>query len=110
MPAIALARPSRRATIRILSVAAAAVFVLANIVGGLSHTSRSPALRATDAQIEAFLVEQVRDAEYPGALFAIVRDGKVARSGGIAGPMTAVARSARRPHSSSARSPRRSRQ
>ena len=45
MPAIVIDRPSRRATIRFLSVAAAAVFVLANIAGGLFHTSASPALR-----------------------------------------------------------------
>ena len=83
MPAIVLARPSRRATIRFLSVAAAAAFVLANLAGGLAHTSRSQALRASDAQIEAFLIEQVRDAGYPGAAFAIVRDGKVTHSGGI---------------------------
>ena len=83
MPSIAFARPSRWATPRTVIALAVAALVIANVVGGLSRASDRPALRATDAEIEAFLVEQVRDAGYPGAAFAIVRDGKITRSAGI---------------------------
>lgn len=83
MPRIAIARPARRATFRIVTALAATAIIIANVAGGLSRDTGSPALGAGDAEIEAFLVDQVRDAGYPGVAFAIVRDGKITRSGGI---------------------------
>ena len=94
MPSIAFARPSRWATPRTVIALAVAALVIANVVGGLSRASDRPALRATDAQIEAFLAEQVRDAGYPGAAFAIIRDGRITRSGGIGRADDGGARSA----------------
>ena len=74
-----------KVTLRRAAIAAAATFAIVNlVVGGVFRgDDSSQPQRATDAQIEAFLAEQVRDAGYPGASFAIVRDGRVTHSGGI---------------------------
>ena len=67
------------------AIAAAAIFAIVNlVVGGVLRGDDDPQpARATDEDIQAFLAEQIRDAGYPGASFAIVRDGRVTLSGGI---------------------------
>jgi CubicO group peptidase (beta-lactamase class C family) len=77
------ARPRRRPRIRTVVALVAAAFVLINLGASLFRGPQETLLRATDAEIEAFLIDQVREAGYPGAAFAIVRDGRVTRSGGI---------------------------
>ena len=97
-----LLRPGRRvdpARIRAVGRWAVLPFVIAvfaiNSIGGPSHgsVSRPP---ASDAEIEAFVADQVRDTGIPGAAVAIVRDGRVsdARGFGVADdagrPVTAI--------------------
>ncbi len=73
-----------RLTLRRIAVAAVTLFVSANLVVGiLRGDGGSRPAPASDAEIEAFLAEQIRDAGYPGAAFAIVRDGRVTHSGGV---------------------------
>lgn len=75
---------TRKARIRAVLISAAAVFALVNVGSGLLRgQEEAPRQGATDAEIEEYLTEQVRDAGYPGAAFAIVRDGRVTRAGGI---------------------------
>jgi CubicO group peptidase (beta-lactamase class C family) len=50
---------------------------------GFVRGPQEPAVHASDAEVEAFLIDQLREGGYPGAAFAIVRDGRVIRSGGI---------------------------
>lgn len=84
MTALIRAARTRKAKIRAILITAAAVFALVNVGSGLLRRQEEPTRHgASDAQIEEFLVEQVRDAGYPGAAFAIVRDGRVTRAGGI---------------------------
>ena len=74
----------RTAKIRAVLITAAAVFALVNVGSGLLRGQEAaPRQGASDAEIEEYLIEQVRDAGYPGAAFAIVRDGRVTRAGGI---------------------------
>jgi CubicO group peptidase (beta-lactamase class C family) len=80
---IAIARPRGRGRIRAAAAVAAAAFVIINISASLVRVPQQSPIAATDAEVEAFLVDQVREAGYPGAAFAIVRDGRVTRSGGI---------------------------
>ena len=96
-----LVRP--RLTLRRVVLAAVVVFVLLNLAGGLiqGETGARPA-PATDADIAVFLAEQVRDAGYPGAAFAIVRDGRVSHTGGIGRADDAGRPITPRPRSSSA--------
>ena len=75
---------TRKQKLRAALITAAAVFALVNVGSGLLRGQEAaPRQGASDAEIEQYLIEQVRDAGYPGAAFAIVRDGRVTRAGGI---------------------------
>jgi CubicO group peptidase (beta-lactamase class C family) len=75
---------NRRIAARTAVAVAAVAFVIINVASGFVRSGSEKAVPpATDAQIESFLAEQVRDAGYPGAAFAIVRDGRVTHAGGI---------------------------
>ena len=65
-----------RAAGRVLVVPFVIVVFAMNVAGGPSHGSitRPP---ASDAEITAFIADQVRDTGIPGASLAIVRDGQV---------------------------------
>src|SRR5688572_15736067 len=82
---LTIAHNRRRVARRSIIVIAAVAFFLVNVAGGYLRDQEAAAPRggATDQEIEAFLIDQVRDAGYPGAAFAIVRDGRISRSGGI---------------------------
>jgi CubicO group peptidase (beta-lactamase class C family) len=74
----------RPIALRRAALAAALMFALVNLVGGLTRGQSEADIRpATDVEIAAFLTEQIRDAGYPGAAFAIIRDGRVTLSRGI---------------------------
>jgi len=83
MRSIAIARLRGRGRMRAAAAVAVAAFVIINISAGLVREPKQSPIPATDAEIEAFLIDEVREAGYPGAAFAIVRDGRVTRSGGI---------------------------
>lgn len=74
---------SRRSAARAAVALAAVAFVLVNVASGLVRGGDASPRPATDAELQAFLAEQVRDAGYPGAAFAIVRDGRVSSAGGV---------------------------
>jgi CubicO group peptidase (beta-lactamase class C family) len=65
-----------RAAGRVLVVPFVLVVFAMNVAGGPSHgsISRPP---ASDAEITAFIADQVRDSGIPGASLAVVRDGRV---------------------------------
>lgn len=84
MPGVDPRTWERRTAVRVVIIGAIALFVIGNLAAGLLRGSdQAPAARATDAQIESFIRAQVADAGYPGAAFAIVRDGQISHSGGI---------------------------
>ncbi len=73
-----------RLTLRRIAVTAVTLFAAANLIVGIVHgDGGSRQAPANDAEIEAFLAEEIHDAGYPGASFAIVRDGRITHSGGI---------------------------
>ncbi len=72
-----------RVTLRSAAIAAATAFALVNLVSGAAGDRGTRPVPATDAEIEAFLVQEFRDAGYPGAAFAIVRDGRVTLASGV---------------------------
>ena len=76
-----LVRP--RLTLRRVVLAAVVVFVLLNLAGASSVARQGPAGTGNGRRDRRLPPEQVRDAGYPGAAFAIVRDGRVSHSGGI---------------------------
>ena len=76
-------RTWRSLTLRRGILVAAVVFALVNLVGGLLRGESGRPAPASDAEIEAYLIEQFREAGYPGGAFAIVRDGRVSRSAGF---------------------------
>lgn len=68
----------RRSIIRVAAIIAGVIFVGANLVGGsVAGQSQGPASPASDAEITAFVTEQLRDSGYPGGAFAIIREGRV---------------------------------
>ena len=75
---------TRRSIIRIAAVVAGVIFIAANLVGGaMAGQSQEATAPASDAQIAAFVTEQLRDGGYPGGAFAIVRDGQVTLAQGV---------------------------
>jgi CubicO group peptidase (beta-lactamase class C family) len=73
---------THRSITRLAAVIAGVTLIGANLVGGAVSGQAATAL-ASDAEIAAFVTEQLRDGGYPGGAFAIVRDGQVTLAQGV---------------------------
>src|SRR5689334_16568379 len=73
---------ARRTLVRMIGLPIAAVVFAINVIGGPAHgtVSRPP---ADDAEIVAFVADQIHDTGIPGGAVAIVRNGHVSTAQGF---------------------------